>query len=156
MQSSMISSLLCGGSIKWSAITSGQYQNTHMVEELYFVTWNVIMSCQSSHCGCAGHCGVKDKFCKDWYALWLGKVCWLLQKYSENTWSLNIKYSDQLLQYYTLNCTKVMKNCKLNAVDHEYNLDTVPQLQLGLGLQQQKELTDLIWWDPTSMMWSHD
>ena len=49
-----------------------------------------------------------------------------------------------------------MKNCKLNAVNHEYNLDTVPQLQLGLGLQQQKELTDLIWWDPTSMMWSHD
>ena len=74
--------LLYGSSIKCSAITSGQYQNIHIIEELYLITWNAIAGCQSSHCGCGGHCRGKDNSCKDWYVAWLRKICWLSQRYS--------------------------------------------------------------------------
>ena len=41
-------------------------------------------------------------------------------------------------------------------VKHESNLDIVPQLQSGVGLWQQKELTHLTWWGPTSVTWYHN
>ena len=41
--------LLYRGGIKWSAITSGQYQNTHLVKEFYFITLECDHGgCQSS------------------------------------------------------------------------------------------------------------
>ena len=53
--------------------------------------------------------GERNKFCKDLYTLWLGKIHWLSQYYGEITRSLNIYYSTNYLDIQHLIAWKLQK-----------------------------------------------